>query len=97
MRIASATLAAPLAASSTATRTPALTPDARRTFAAPRLPLPTVRKSAAFQRRDKSSANGTDPIRYAMMMASVMDSATGARAPADDGWHLLRITDFRRA
>src|SRR5262252_2459352 len=96
MRIASATLAAPFAASSTATSTPALTPDARKTFAAPRFPLPTVRKSVAPQRRESRRAKGTDPIRYAVMTARVMDS-TVAPEPARNDWRLLRITDFRTA
>ena len=45
-----------------ATSTPAVTPDARNTFAAPRLPLPTRRKSLAPHRRASSSANGTEPM-----------------------------------
>ncbi len=39
-RSASTTLAAPFSMSSSATSTPAFTPDARITLAAPRLPLP---------------------------------------------------------
>src|SRR5215831_18907513 len=100
MRIASATLAAPLAASRTATRTPARTPDARNAFAAPRFPLPNVRRSVALHRRERSSAKGTDPIRYATMMANVMawrSWRTTARARAENGWRLVRITDFQIA
>ena len=62
-RAASHTLAAPFAMSSTATSTPAVTPDARITFAAPRLPLPTLRRSIAPHRRASISAKGIDPMR----------------------------------
>jgi hypothetical protein len=62
-RSASQTLAAPFVMSSTATSRPAVTPDVRITLAAPRLPLPTRRRSAALQRRAISSANGMEPMR----------------------------------
>src|ERR1700704_1421999 len=64
-RMASATLAAPLAISRRATSTPALTPETRSALAAPMLPLPTRRRSSAPHRRASSSANGTDPMKYA--------------------------------
>src|SRR5438445_165629 len=83
-RSASQTLAAPLVMSSTATSTPAVTPDARITFAAPRFPLPTRRKSDAPQRRARISANGIDPIRYAAMMAMAMASR-GRSDPKQSG------------
>src|SRR5438552_17128782 len=73
-RSTSHTLAAPFAMSSAATITPAGTPDARITFAAPRFPLPTRRKSDAPHRRARISANGIDPIRYAATIASAMVS-----------------------
>ena len=62
-RAASHTLAAPFAMSRTATSTPAVTPDARITFAAPRLPLPTRRRSVAPHRRASISAKGIDPMK----------------------------------
>ena len=61
----SMTLAAPLAMSSSTTVTPARTPDARSTFAAPRFPLPMRRRSAVPSRRARISANGIEPMRYA--------------------------------
>src|SRR5258708_26844847 len=82
-RAASQTLAAPFAMSSTATSTPAVIPDARITFAAPRLPLPTRRRSAAPQRRARISANGIDPIRYAAMMTMAMRLVYDVRLPPD--------------
>ena len=48
-----------------ATSTPARTPEARSTFAAPMLPLPMRRRSSAPHRRDSRSANGTEPMQYA--------------------------------
>ena len=63
MLTASQTLAAPFAMSSSATSTPAVTPDARITFAAPRLPLPMRRKSVAPHRRARISAKGIDPMK----------------------------------
>src|ERR1700719_1462520 len=77
-RWASTTLTAPLAMSSTATSTPAVRPEARSTLAAPRLPLPICRRSAAPQRRARIRANGIDPMRYAAAMISGMSDA---RAP----------------
>src|SRR5258706_9658399 len=58
--------------SSSATMTPAAAPDARITFAAPRLPLPTMRRSAAPYRRARIRANGIDPIKYAAPIAMAM-------------------------
>src|SRR5471032_1200548 len=71
-RAASHTLAAPFAMSSAATITPAVTPDTRMTFAAPRLPLPARRRSPAPHRRDRISANGIDPRRYAARITTAI-------------------------
>src|SRR5581483_582670 len=87
-RSASATLTAPLARSSSATRTPAVTPDARMTLAAPRLPLPIRRRSAVPHRRASSSAKGIDPIRYPRMMMAAMARA----GPASRGRPCKRNT-----
>src|SRR5437762_13836545 len=71
MRSATTTLAAPLATSRTATSTPAVTPDARNTFAAPTFPLPMRRRSRAPQRRASNHAKGVDPRPYATRIAIV--------------------------
>src|SRR5262245_34943981 len=68
-RSASQTLAAPFAMSNAATTTPAVMPEARITFAAPRLPLPITRRSDAPQRRAQINAKGIDPMRYARTIA----------------------------
>src|SRR5437870_11481327 len=81
-RPASHTLAAPFAMSRAATSTPAVTPDARITFAAPRLPLPTTRKSDAPHRRASISAKGIDPIRYAAIIARAMAYAARPKGRA---------------
>jgi len=54
----------PFAMSSAATITPAVTPDARITFAAPRLPLPTRRRSdaAPSPRQNQRERNRSDEI-----------------------------------
>src|SRR4029078_10005224 len=78
-RSASHTLAAPLVISSSATRIPAVTPEARITLAAPRLPLPTRRRSATRHRRASSSANGTEPTRYAETITRNIVGDWGAR------------------
>ena len=41
---------------------PGVTPEARRTLAAPRFPLPIRRKSLPPKRRASSQAKGTDPM-----------------------------------
>ena len=68
-----------------ATITPACTPDARSTLAAPRLPLPTRRRSAP-RRRASSSANGTDrsdtPTATIAIGRHVSHASSSARASA---------------
>src|SRR5256885_13331951 len=78
---ASQTLAAPFAMSSAATSTPAVTPDARMTFAAPRLPLPIWRRSDAPHRRASISAQGIDPLKYAARITRIMFRAARRHAP----------------
>src|SRR5262252_8817213 len=93
MRPASQTLAAPFAMSSAATSRPAATPDARMTFAAPRLPLPTSRTSDPPQRRARISANGIDPRRYAATIAKAITFGMVRLKP--DATYYLRARTLR--
>ena len=93
----SSTLTAPFAMSSTATRTPAVTPDARNTFAAPRFPLPTRRRSSTPQRRraaaqrDRSDRVRDEMTRVIGNMSGGCAIQRGVLAPRAHGSPVARL------